>query len=259
MRNLLFPILLILLSAKTYGQFICYSDSTAIYEFPGTNIPPMAGEAFFNSGHFRVIVGGKFLDPKTPESEGVYNCDMIVVDYQAKKTYVLPLSYFPPFVDDQFAGVNHCYTMDNDTAYILGGYGYDLAEGFETTFPTLTIFPVKTLIDSVIHKKDYLNLFQVVETDNRLAIMEGTLVKIGAYLLVYNGRKISPTKDEFTDCLTVSEWDLRGQLRKFTLKKSAGYLEIDEYQVCNTSKVFYQCMPENWGNGPTKVIEIDRN
>jgi hypothetical protein len=76
---------------------------------------------------------------------------------------------------------------------------------------------------------------------------------------VYNGRKISPTREEFTDCLTVSEWDLRGQLRKFTLKKTSGFLEVDEFQVCNTSKVFYQCMPENWNAEPSRVIQMDKN
>lgn len=257
MRIFLSLLLYILPIIPVYSQFVCYSDSTTIYELPGTAIPPIVGESSFNSGHYRVIIGGKFLDPKAPETEGVYNCDVVILDYQSQKTYILPLSYFPPFIDDQFAGVNHCFTMDNDTAYIMGGYGYDLAEGFETTFPTLTIFPVKTLIDSVVQHKDYLKLFQVLETDNRLAIMEGNLVRIGQYLLVYNGRRISPSKDEFTDKLTVSEWDLRGQLRKFTLKKTAGFLEIAEFQVCNTSKVFYQCMPENWGAEPSRVIEID--
>ena len=259
MRILISFLLFVLGIAPAHSQFICYSDSTTIYEFPGTAVPPIVGEASFNYGHYRLIVGGKFLDAKAPESEGVYNCDMVILDYQNKKTYVLPLSYFPPFVDDQFAGVNHCFTMDNDTAYIMGGFGYDLAEGYETTFSTLTIFPVKTLIDSVVQHKDYLSLFQVVEADNRLAIMEGNLVKIGTYFLVYNGRKITPMEDELTDRLTVSEWDLRGQLRKFKLKKTAGYLEVDEFQVCNTSKVFYQCMPENWNGEPTKVIQMDRN
>lgn len=259
MRLLTGLLILLLRTGMAYGQFVCYSDSSTIYEFPGTAFPPIVGESSFISGHFKVIVGGKFPDPKSPEAEGVYNCDMEILDYQAQKTYVLPLSYFPPFVDDQFAGINHCSIMENDTAYLIGGFGYDLAEGFETTFPTMTIFPVKTLIDSVLQHKDYLNLFQVVESDNRLAIMEGNLVKIGAYFLVYNGRKISPVKEEFTDCLTVSEWDLRGQLRKFTLKKTDGYLQVDEFQICNTSKVFYQCMPENWGTEPTKVIQLDRN
>jgi hypothetical protein len=241
-----------------WGQFVCFSDSTTIYEFPGTEIPPMIGEASFHSGHFRVIVGGKFLDAKKPEAEAVYNCDVVILDFQTQKTYVLPLSYFPPFVDEQFAGANFCYTMDQDTAYVLGGFGYDLAENYETTFPTLTIFPVKTLIDSVVQHKDYLNLFQVVEDDKRLAITEGTLVKIGAYFLVYNGREITPIEDEFSDCLTVNEWDLRGQLRKFTLKNTEGFMEVAEFQVCNTSKVFYQCMPDKWSAEPTRVFELDR-
>ena len=74
--------------------------------------------------------------------------------------------------------------MDNYTAYIIGGFGYDLASGFETTFPTMTIFPVKTLIDSVVQHKDFFGLFQVVESDNRLSIMEGNLVRIGPYFLI---------------------------------------------------------------------------
>ena len=50
-------------------------------------------------------------------------------------------------------------------------------------------------------------------------------------------------KEEHTDGITTSEWNFEGQLRKFTLKKTQGYREIGEFQICNTSKVFYQCMP----------------
>lgn len=248
----------LLMVQTVHGQFVCFSDSATIYTFEGTRVPPMVGEASFSYGHYRVIVGGKFLDTDHPEDEAIYNCDMLVLDHEKQKTYVLPLSYFPPFIDDQFAGMNYAFTMENDTAYILGGFGFDLAKGYQTTFPTFTIFPVKTLIDSVLQMKDYLGLFQVVEDDKRLAITEGTLVKIGDYFLVYNGREITPIEDEYTDCLMVNEWDFRGQLRKFTLKKTEGYLEVDEYQICNTSKVFYQCMPDTWKKAPARVYELDK-
>lgn len=257
MRNLLL-LLALTLTNVAQAQFICYSDTSAIYTVAGTKIPPMVGEASFYTGQYRVIVGGKFLDENNPEAEAVYNCDMLLLDLQAQKTYILPLSYFPPFVDDQFAGVHHCYTLHQDTAYIMGGFGYDLAQGFETTFPTLTIFPLKTLIDSVIQQKDYLGLFQVVESDSRLAVTEGNLVRIGEDFLVYNGRKVTPMVEEFTDCLTVSEWDYRGQLRKFTLKRSAGFLEVDVFQICPTAKVFHQCMSDEWKAEPTRVYEQDR-
>lgn len=259
MRIILLLIAFVSFLHVAQSQFVCYSDSTSIYEFSGTAVPPIAGECVFNSGAFKLIVGGKFVDPKAPESEGVYNCDVILLDYQKQMTYVLPLSYFPPFVDDQFAGLNHCITVDQDTAYILGGYGYDLAEGFETTFPRMTIFPIKTLIDSVINHKNYLSLFKVVESDNRLAITEGTMLKIGNYFLIYGGRKITQSREEFTDCLTVSEWDYNGQLRRFRLKKTSGFLEVDDYQICNTSKVFYQCMPDDWGPKPTRVVELEKH
>jgi len=249
MRTILLLVCLFARLTAAQGQFVCFSDSTTIYEFPLSALPPMVGEAAFSSGQFKVIVGGKFLDPKAPESEAVYNCDMLVLDPPAQKIYVLPLSYFPPFVADQFAGVHFCYTMDKDTAYIMGGYGYDLAQNCETTFSTMTIFPVKTLIDSVLQHKDYFNLFEVIG-DNRLAVTEGNLVRIGQYFLVYNGREIKPVKEEFVDRTTVSEWDFRGQLRKFTLKNTEGFREVAEFQVCNTSKVFYQCMPDKWGNTP---------
>ncbi len=240
------------------SQFICFSDSTTIYEAKGTTLPPMIGEATLYSGQYKVIIGGKFLDAQNPEAEAVYNCDMLILDFTAKKMYILPLSYFPPFVADQFSGVNYCYTQDNDTAYIMGGYGFDLVGGYETTFPTLTIFPVKSLIDSVIHKKEFLSLFRVAD-DPRLAITEGNLVHIGQYFLVYNGLEITPIKEENTDQFTVNTWDFRGQLRKFMLKDSEGYLEVDEFQICGQSKVFYQCTPEKWLPGTGKKLDLDGN
>ncbi|MDX1912953.1 MAG: hypothetical protein SFV22_15780 [Saprospiraceae bacterium] len=243
MRNLLTGMLVWASLGVVKAQFVCFSDSTAIYEFPGIHLPPMVGEAVFYSGQYKVIVGGKFLDLADPAAEAVYNCDMLVLDQKVQKTYVLPLSYFPPFVADQFAGVNYGFTTDRDTAYVLGGYGYDLVTGNETTFPTLTFFPLKTLIDSVVQGKDYLALFSVIESDRRLAITEGTLVKIGTSFLVYNGREILPIEEEFSDQPMVNEWDFRGQLRKFTLKNTDGYQEVGEFQVCSTSRVFYQCMP----------------
>lgn len=245
MRTLL-PLFILLTGAFTaQGQFVCFSDSLAIYESPGTDLPAMDGAATFDVEGYKVIVGGLFVDPDMPEEEGIYNCDMLVVDYKAKKTYILPLSFFPPGVADQFSAAHFCYTSDKDTAYIMGGYGYDWASGYETTLPLMTIFPLKTLIDSVVLHKDYFDLFEVVY-DNRLAVTGGNLIRIGAYFLVYNGREITPVVDEYTDRRTVNEWNFQGQLRKFALINTAGFREVDEFQVCYNSRVFYQCMPDKW-------------
>lgn len=245
MRILFFFGLFTAAAFSARAQFVCYSDSLTIYEFPGTDLPPMKGEASFELTDFKVVVGGKFFDPNFPEEEGIYNCDMLLVDFKEKKTCVLPLSYFPPGVADQFSAANYCYTMSSDTAYVMGGFGYDWAAGYETTFPMMTIFPLKTLIDSVTQGKDYLDLFEMVY-DNRLAVTGGNMVRIGDYFLVYNGREITPIVDEYTDCVTVNEWNFHGQLRKFKLKNVEGFKEVDEFQICNTSKVFYQCMPDAW-------------
>lgn len=245
MRTLFFLMLFLTGMHHARSQFVCFSDSLAIHEFPGTDLPAMDGAAVFEAEGYKIVVGGQFSDPGFPDEEGIYNCDMIVVDYKAKKTCVLPLSFFPPGVADQFSAAHFCYTLDKDTAYIMGGYGYDWAVGYETTFPLMTIFPLKTLIDSVVQKKDYSDLFEVVY-DDRLAVTEGNLVRIGAYFLVYNGREITPIVDEYTDSRTVNEWDFQGQLRKFTLKNTGEYREVDEFQICYNSKIFYQCMPDKW-------------
>ncbi len=257
MRFLLSLTIILIYLAPAHGQFVYLANATTIHVFPGTKLPPMTGEATFYSEQFKVIVGGKFPDAKTPQA-AIYNCDMLVLDYEANKTYVLPLRYFPPFVADQFSGVHYCFTMDNDTAYLLGGYGYDLAKGYETTFPYLTVFPVKTLIDRVVRGKDYLELFEVI-SDNRFAVMEGTLVHLGQYFLVSDGKEITPVPEEFTDQLTVNQWDFKGQMRKFRLKNTEGYREADEFQICTTAKTFHQCMPNTWRPKPNKVTMMDRN
>lgn len=245
MRTLLFPIFFLTGIFPAQSQFVCFSDSLAIYEFPGSDLPAMDGAAIFELEGYKVVVGGKFSDPAMPDAEGIYNCDLLIADRGAQKTYVLPLSFFPPGVADQFSAAHFSYTTDKDTAYIMGGYGYDWAAGYETTLPLMTVFPLKTLIDSVVQKKDYFDLFEVVY-DKRLAITEGNMVRIGAYFLVYNGKEITPITDEYTDDRTMNEWNFQGQLRKFTLKNTEGYREVDEFQVCYNSKVFYQCMPDKW-------------
>ncbi len=258
MRFLLPFVFSLLYLAMAHGQFVYLPDATTIHEFPGTKLPPMIGEAAFYSEQFKVIVGGKFLDAKSQGLEAIYNCDMLVLDYEADKTYVLPLSYFPPFVADQFSGIHYCYTMDKDTAYLLGGYGYDLAKGYEATFPFLTIFPLKTLIDRVVQHKEFLGLFELV-SDNRLAVMEGTLMHLGQYFVVTDGKEITPVQEEFTDRLTVNEWNYRGQLRKFRLKSPDGFREVDEFQICTTAKTLHQCIPSTWRPKPTKVTLVDRS
>lgn len=227
------------------AQFVCFSDSLAIYEFPGTKLPPMEGAATFELEGYNVIVGGKFTNAEDADEEGVYNCDVLILDLKADKTFALPLSYFPPGVADQFSAAHYCYTAAKDTAYLLGGYGFDWGASYQTTFPMMTIFPLKTLIDSVIQQKDYFDLFEMVY-DSRLAITEGNLVRIGSDFLVYDGREITPIIDENTDGATMNEWNFKGQLRKFTLKNTEGYREVDEFQVCYNSEVFYQCMPDKW-------------
>ena len=224
------------------AQFICSADSAAIYELPGTEVPSLRGAAIFNTGQYTLLVGGEILDATIPDSEGIYNCDMMIVDYRAKKTFVLPLDRFPPFISEQFSAVHYCYTMDNDTAYLLGGYGFDLAEGYETTFPLLTIFPVKTLIDSVVQHKNFRNLFEGV-IDRRFALLDGNLVRSGNDFFVFGGHDIETRRDEYTDRLVKNDWNCRGQLRRFALRGPAGSREIGAYQICTTANTFYQCMP----------------
>ncbi|GAB4497740.1 MAG: hypothetical protein OHK0019_31890 [Saprospiraceae bacterium] len=91
---------------------------------------------------------------------------------------------------DQFSAAHCCYESDKDTACILGEYGFDWGANYQTTFLMTTIFLSKTLIDSVVYQKDYFDLFENVY-NNRLAITEGNLVRIGLDFLVYNGREIT--------------------------------------------------------------------
>ena len=104
MRFLLMLLFSLTQLAPVYSQFVYLPDATTIHVFPGTKLPTMIGQATFCSEQFEVIVGGKFPDAQAPESSAIYNCDMLVLDYETNKTYVLPLSYFPPFVADQFFG-----------------------------------------------------------------------------------------------------------------------------------------------------------
>jgi len=233
-------------SAIGHSQIVCSVGSKPVFEMVGTELPALRGEAVFELKNFTLVIGGKFMDTSMPDSMGVYNCDVLLVDHKAKKTYTLPTGYFPPGVDDQFSGVYYCYTMTHDTAYIMGGYGYLLAGGYETTFDYMTIFSVHALIDSVLEDKSYYSLFEVVY-DRNLAVMKGNMIRIGAYFLVFNGKEMTAIQDEFSDRIESSEWDFMGQIRKFRLKKEQDHQVIEEFQICTNAANFYQCMPAKWG------------
>lgn len=258
MRTFLLISILVSFAFTAQSQFVCNSDSVKIYELAGTDLPATEGSAIFHSGAYKVIVGGMFADPEYPDEEGIYNCDMLIVDYSQQKTFILPLSFFPAGVADQFSAARFCYTSNQDTAYIVGGFGFDWAAGYETTLPLMTIFPLKTLIDSVVQHKDYFDLFEVVY-DSRLAITEGKLVHAGNYFLVYNGKEVIPIEDEYTGSLTMNEWSYQKQLRKFSLRKSEGTREVCGFMVCSDPKILYQCIPEVWEEEPGLIEPVEFN
>jgi hypothetical protein len=233
------------------GQIICYSDTTSGYANKVINLPILRGEATLEWKDYKIVIGGKYLDTTAPDSMGVYNCDMYMVDYKNKIRYTLPIGDFPPGTIDQFSGTHYCYTIDKDTAYIMGGYGYDLASGLETTFPIMTIFPIRGLIDSIVQRKPFQELFEVLYDPN-FAVTKGSMVRIVNYFWIYNGQQIKAWRDEFTDELVHQKSNYQGQLRTFTLMNSPVYRKVNNIRICTTSDIFYHCVPPKMSSAPVK-------
>jgi hypothetical protein len=251
MRNLIILFIIITAIGTTNGQIICYSDTTSGYSNKVIHLPSLRGEATLEWKDYKIVIGGKYLDTSAPDSMGVYNCDMYLVDYKNKTRYTLPIGDFPPGTIDQFSGTHYCYTIDNDTAYIMGGYGYDLASGFETTFPIMTIFPMRALIDSIVLRKPFQDLFEVLYDPN-FAVTKGSMVRIVNYFWVYNGQQIKAWRDPFTNETIHQKSDFQGQLRTFTLATSPVYRKVHNIRICTTADIFYHCVPPKMSSAPMK-------
>ncbi len=124
--------------------------------------------------------------------------------------------------------------QQGNNLYMIGGYGYDSALGYDTTFDTLTSINVRGMINAVIHKGNI--AAQVQQTQNpRLQVTGGQLDKLGArdYLVMgqsFVGNYGSPFSTQtYTD-----------QIQSFRIADKPNSLAMRDYRTVTDAADFHR-------------------
>jgi hypothetical protein len=81
--------------------------------------------------------------------------------------YSYPVSSLPDRlapVKDQWTASNLAYSQDRDTLYIAGGYGESAAHQW-VTYPVLSVVSLSSLVEGVMHGKDFTNSISFTQTE----------------------------------------------------------------------------------------------
>ncbi len=220
--------------------------AAAVRQLPRFDSLSMEGEAIFFTKKYEVILGGR-LCHADPEIEAcLFSTDVFVVERASKKTWAIPLENLPENVAEHFSAVGIGAATDSENAFFVGGYGYDHRADAFVTFGQLTFFPLEKTIEKLLTGQRADADFKAI-VDDRLALFDGRLLKIGDYFLLYNGQLATPIYQEELDRPFIDIEDFAGELRTWRLVCAPVFgCEIVEFKTCESSAAQISCLPKRF-------------
>jgi hypothetical protein len=239
---------------------LSFSQSTFNYEVQlnPVSIPNLPGLHSFAQAQYN----GKWLF-LTGRTDGIHarqpfnafpassnNTMIYVVDIATQQVWSASVSSLPTALAEQMQSTNTNFYQDDNTLYLIGGYGFSVTANDHITFPYLTSINVSGLINAVVNSNSITPYFKQI-SDPIFAVTGGQLGKIGnTFYLVgghkFDGRYNPMNNPTFTQTYT-------DKIQKFTIDNSGTQLSYTNY-VAITDAVHlhrrdYNLMPQIFPNG----------
>lgn len=233
MRNLsLLSFLLVLLGLNAF----CQSDfnyEVSLVPVTVTGLPGLHSYAYAQYQGKWLIIGGRKdgLHARQPFNSfpaTQNNTDVYVVDVENDIWWTSSVNDLPANLKDQLQSTNMNFHQDEDTLYIIGGYGSSETSNVYLTYPFLTSVNVPGLINAVQNSETIAPFFKQIE-DSIFAVSGGHLEKLGdLFYLVgghrFDGRYNPVGNPTFTQIYT-------NQIRKFSINNSGSELSFASYSA----------------------------
>lgn len=154
------------------------------------------------------------------------NTDIYVVDIAGNQYWTASVNTLPATLKEQLQSTNMNFYQDNDTLYIIGGYGFSPTANNHITFPYLTAVNVSGLINAIQNAQPINPYFKQIQ-DANFAVTGGHLKKLNdRFYLVgghrFDGRYNSMGNPTYTQSYT-------NQIRKFSINNSGNQLSYSNY------------------------------
>lgn len=180
-----------------------------------------------------LIIGGRKdgLHPRQPNSSFPSlqnNTDIYVIDVATSQFWSSSVNSLSSKLREQLQSTNMNFYQDEDTLYIIGGYGFSVTANNHITYPYLTSVNVSGLINAIINNQNISSYFKQIE-DTAFAVTGGHLKKINdTFYLVgghkFDGRYNPNNNPTYTQTYT-------NQIRKFKINNSGTQLSISNYST----------------------------
>lgn len=238
-----------------YSQTIPFNYSIKLKSLTISNLPGLHSYVAAQSGAKWLIIGGRKdgLHARQPFNSfpvASNNTDVYVIDVNTQQFWTSPVTVLATSLAEQMQSTNMNFYQDEDSLYIIGGYGYSATAADHITFPNLTSVSVSGLINAVVNGSSIIPFFKQI-TDQNFAVNGAQLGKIDSTFYLVGGHRFDGRYNPMNNP-TYTQTYVDG-LKKFKINNSGSQLSYSNYSVI-TDQVHlhrrdYNLLPQIFPNG----------
>lgn len=178
------------------------------------------------------------------------NTDIYVIDIITQQFWSTSVNSLATGLKEQLQSTNMNFFQDDDSLYLVGGYGYSNTAIDHITYPNLTSVSVSGLINAIINGSSISPYFKQI-TDQKFAVNGGQLGKIDSVFYLVGGHRFDGRYNPMGNP-TYTQTYVDG-IRKFGIHNSGTQLSITNYTTI-TDQVHlhrrdYNLVPQIFPNG----------
>lgn len=188
------------------------------------NLPALHSYVFAQNENEFLIIGGRkdgihARQPFAAFDEANKNTQAYVINTATKEVWNMALSGLSNALIEQLSSTNMNFHQENDTLYIIGGYGYSPTKADHTTFDYITTVSINGLINAIKTKTNIAPYFKQTQYSNfavtggHLAHMNGTFYLVGGHKFDgrYNPMGHNTYTQEYTNEVRMFQIDNSGE------------------------------------------------
>ncbi len=233
MKHLLPALLLLLVSQMVIAQdnfpFILKLEPVIPGGFTG-----LQSYAWAKSGSKVLLVGGRTdglhrRQPFAAFNKKYNNTDFVVIDLQSEKVWKKSVNGLPAKLAEQLQSSNMEFFQEQNSLFIIGGYGYSETARDHITHPYLVSIKVTELINAITDGKE-ITPYIIQTKDDRMAVTGGRLNKLGNLFYLVGGQRFDGRYNPHgPDHGPGFSQQYTNQIRKFSVTEKNGELAIENY------------------------------
>jgi hypothetical protein len=220
-----------------------------------SNLPGLHSYAYAQHDGKWLIIGGRkdglhARQPFNTFPATQSNTDIYVVDVVNNQMWSSSVNVLPTGIKEQLQSTNMNFYQDEDTLYIIGGYGFSATSNDHITYPNLTSINVPELISAIQNSQSIIPYFKQIQNDI-FAVTGAHLKKLNGLFYLVGGHRFTGRYNPMGNPTYTQQYT--NQIRKFSIDNSGTQLSFGNYTTL-TDQVHlhrrdYNLLPQVFPNG----------